>query len=70
MTRYSGQYIYFKGFLQSAAQSGAIPIVVYLPAPIELEKPISPTDIGRRVLQKADIEPADLVALFAEIAPC
>ena len=58
-----------KKFLRSAAQMGAIPIVVYLPAPIELEKPISPADIGRRVLQKADIEPADLVPCLLKSPP-
>jgi hypothetical protein len=32
-----------------------------LPGPSELERPASPLDIGKRVVQKADIELADLV---------
>jgi len=58
-----------KAFLQSAAQTGAIPIVVYLPAPIELEKAISPVGTGRQVLQNADIEPADLVPCLLKSPP-
>ena len=56
-----------KAFLQSAAQAGAIPIVVYLPAPIEMGKPNSPVGIGRQVLQKTDIEPADLVPCLLKL---
>src|SRR6476659_3031427 len=58
-----------KAFLQSAAETGAIPVVVYLPAPIELGKPISPLDVGKRVLEKADIEPADLLPCLMKSNP-
>jgi len=50
-----------KAFRQSAAEAGTLPIVAYLPGPSELERPASPLDIGKRVVQKADIELADLV---------
>ena len=50
-----------KAFRQSAMEAGILPIVAYLPGPSELERPASPLDIGKRVVQKADFELVDLV---------
>jgi hypothetical protein len=58
-----------KNFLQSAAQAGTVPLVVYLPAPTELEKPVSRSEIGKRVLQNADIEPLDLTPCLSKTDP-
>jgi hypothetical protein len=52
-----------KAFVRSAAQSGAIPIVVYFPHETEFSKPSTSLPVGKRVLHEAGIA-------YIETTPC
>jgi len=56
-----------KGFTRSAAQAGAIPLVVYFPSKAELEEPSSSLSTGKRVLQQADIAYIDLTSCLLKL---
>jgi hypothetical protein len=56
-----------KAFVQSAAQSGTIPLMVYFPEVNEVARPSSSLPIGKRVLQKADIAYTDLTPCLLEL---
>jgi hypothetical protein len=56
-----------KTFTRSAAQAGAIPLVVYFPSRAELEKPSSSLSPGKRVLQQADIAYIDLTSCLLKL---
>ena len=56
-----------KTFTRSAAQAGAIPLVVYFPSRAELAKPSSSLSPGKRVLQQADIAHIDLTSCLLKL---
>jgi hypothetical protein len=58
-----------KTFIQSAAQSGAIPLVVYFPHRLELGRPSSSLPLGKRVLHEADIAYTDVTPYLLELNP-
>jgi len=59
-----------KDFVRSAAQTGAIPIVVYFPEDeAEFARPTSSLPLGKRVLQEADIAYTDLTPCLLELKP-
>jgi hypothetical protein len=57
-----------RAFVQSAAKSGVIPIVVHLPQPPELETPTK-AQVGKRVLEKSGIEYNDLMPCLLQSNP-
>jgi hypothetical protein len=58
-----------KTFIQSAAQSGAIPLVVFFPHRLELGRPSSSLPLGKRVLHDADIAYTDVTPCLLELNP-
>ncbi len=58
-----------KDFVRSAAQTGAIPIVVYFPSKNEYTRPNLPLPIVKQVLHEADIAYTDLSSCLLELNP-
>jgi hypothetical protein len=57
-----------KAFVQSVAEIGAIPIVVYFPRE-ELSKPQLSSSLGKRVLQHASVSYSDVTPCLLELEP-
>jgi hypothetical protein len=58
-----------KAFVRSAAEIGAIPMVIYFPQAKDLEEPSSSLRPGKRILQRADIAYTDLTSCLRELKP-
>jgi hypothetical protein len=58
-----------RSFIRSVTQSGAIPIIVYIPQTQELTTPRSSLPIGKRVLDEANIAYIDMTPCLLKVKP-